>query len=186
MTPEDAAWVAGLFEGEGCVSVHFPNKRKRPYPSVYVGMTDLDVLQKFHKTLGRGNLIGPHTRQGNRKPLYTYQLFGWNNVKWFYSETRAWLCARRSAKFQEILAQEPTHSHGILKRLHGQVADCGRSDPMAPSHQGYERHRKRKEPPCESCRKAYYLRQRAYRLRREQKTKELELLQREALASSCL
>jgi hypothetical protein len=43
-TETEIAWAAGLFEGEGCISVHGRDGR---YVKLTVAITDLDVLERF-------------------------------------------------------------------------------------------------------------------------------------------
>jgi hypothetical protein len=50
----DVAWAAGLFEGEGCISV----KRQggRAYLVIALVTTDLDVMERFHAIVGVGHV----------------------------------------------------------------------------------------------------------------------------------
>jgi len=67
MSDTDAAWLAGLLEGEG----HFTVSGK----SVCIGveMSDKDIIDRVKSTVGAGNLTGPRLRK-NYKPLYTWRL----------------------------------------------------------------------------------------------------------------
>ena len=51
------AWLAGLFEGEGCVNRYLV-KRERPYKSTYLAieMKDKDVLERALAITGRGTI----------------------------------------------------------------------------------------------------------------------------------
>src|SRR3990167_5406713 len=57
--PIEIAWAAGLFEGEGCISVH-RSKGRRPQPKLNIAMTDLEPMERFAKALGVGNVTGPY------------------------------------------------------------------------------------------------------------------------------
>ena len=59
-TPEDIAWAAGLFEGEGCVTISTVDGRKYLLASVSMHPRDRDVLERFHRIVGVGTLCGPH------------------------------------------------------------------------------------------------------------------------------
>src|SRR5271154_5870369 len=47
---EELAWAAGLFEGEGCFT------RSHGVPVANMGMTDLDVIRRFHGIMGFGSM----------------------------------------------------------------------------------------------------------------------------------
>lgn len=62
------AWIAGLIEGEGCISI------TNSYPVLQIQMTDKDVMQKLALFLDV-NLRGPIIRKkGNSKPTYQIAL----------------------------------------------------------------------------------------------------------------
>lgn len=62
-TDTDWAWAAGIFEGEGCTS--FAIENGRCYPRLRVGMTDEDVVRRFHRVVGRGRVYGPYRDDAN-------------------------------------------------------------------------------------------------------------------------
>lgn len=53
-------WAAGLFEGEGCITIGRSGGRKYLSLSVSMHPRDRDVLDRFARTLGVGNVTGPH------------------------------------------------------------------------------------------------------------------------------
>lgn len=75
LDPIAVAWAAGIFEGEGSLSLASTGRplrdgSRRRTPRMQIGMTDLDVLEKFHKAVGlRGTIMGPYDRGAN-KPIY--------------------------------------------------------------------------------------------------------------------
>jgi len=91
MIPEtDRAYIAGLFDGEGCVSYkQYQRKRKhnkKAYPTwqirLEMSMTDKSVLQWVHETLGVGTV--------NVKRYKTPYAVGWKK-QW------RWRCTHREA-----------------------------------------------------------------------------------------
>ena len=66
----DIVWAAGLFEGEGCIST--PARNKSNQRSIYIGMTDKDVMERFVDVVGYGNLNGPKWTKGSTKPLWQW------------------------------------------------------------------------------------------------------------------
>jgi hypothetical protein len=58
MTDYELGWLAGIFEGEGCVSVtntSGPSRKQRQWSAI-VNMTDEDVVRRFHRTVGIGSV----------------------------------------------------------------------------------------------------------------------------------
>ncbi len=79
MTSEEVAWFAGLFEGEGWISVSYrpnhSNTKRKPYYLMIrmsIKMTDLDTLEKVYNMLG-GGLVSTKVIE-NRKPCWTWTL----------------------------------------------------------------------------------------------------------------
>ena len=74
----DAAYIAGLFDGEGCVQVKRYKEKKKKHKgpgyrtancvriSMEIAMTDQDVIQWVHETLGCGTVV-KKPRKGLRK-----------------------------------------------------------------------------------------------------------------------
>lgn len=57
----DVMWAAGLFEGEGCISI---NKRHgRSYPCVHLKSTDRDTVERFYNIVGVGTFRGPYKQR---------------------------------------------------------------------------------------------------------------------------
>jgi len=68
ITEQNWAWIAGLIEGEGCISI------TNSYPVLQIQMTDKDVMEKLASFLDV-NLRGPIVRKkGNSKPTYQIAL----------------------------------------------------------------------------------------------------------------
>tara|TARA_Y100000296_G_C5033572_1_gene186117 strand:- start:23 stop:457 length:435 start_codon:yes stop_codon:yes gene_type:complete len=78
MKISDVAYIAGLFDGEGCVSYKQYNRQrkhnKKPYPTwqirVEIAMTDKAVIEWLHETLGFG---WSAEKKYNTKPKYKRQ-----------------------------------------------------------------------------------------------------------------
>ena len=84
----DTAYMAGLFDGEGSVYVkQITEKRKGKNPCkvwkirMEMSMTDKNVMELFHETLGVGTLK-------ERK---------FNNVPAHYKKQYRWMCSHRQA-----------------------------------------------------------------------------------------
>src|SRR3954453_18258073 len=64
----EVAWVAGLFEGEGCI-VH----RRQAAAELILGTTDEDVAERLHRIMGCGTL-NVEVRQAPHRTLYRWSL----------------------------------------------------------------------------------------------------------------
>lgn len=104
MRPEDYAWAAGLFEGEGSLS--WIRKELAPYPTAKLSMTDEDVVQRFAAIIGVGKVTRPKRIEG-RKQLYSWRAFGAAAMERLNETIGPWLGVRRRAKLNEMLTYEP-------------------------------------------------------------------------------
>jgi hypothetical protein len=66
---DSIAWMAGLFEGEGCISIH----QNKGYCQLQLKSTDEDVLMKFAKLAGTTNKITYYERPGTLKNVWMWQ-----------------------------------------------------------------------------------------------------------------
>ena len=99
----DAAYIAGLFDGEGSISykqyMRQKPHNKKPYPiwqiRMEISMTDKSVLNWLHLTLGAGTL--------NIKKYKSEYTNGWKR-QW------RWRCCSRDAYYVCLLIQPYTHT----------------------------------------------------------------------------
>ena len=102
MRDVDAAYIAGLFDGEGCVSYkQYMRKRshnKKPYPTwqirLEIAMTDRSILVWLNEILGVGTV-------GEKKYKSKYAL-GWKK-QW------RWRCSHRDAFYVACLMWSYAH-----------------------------------------------------------------------------
>jgi hypothetical protein len=78
---KELVYLAGFFDGEGCVSFGYTNGRpgeaKRPWCMASVGNTDLRPLELYKKRFaGSICLTGTHLRRPNNKPLFQWHVSG--------------------------------------------------------------------------------------------------------------
>lgn len=102
----DRAWAAGLFEGEGSLSVNY-NRNQRPHIQLSITSTDHDVIARFVETVGAGRVYGPYRQSRPGKPQYQWRAHGWELLKRLQQEWGPYLGARRSTRFAAVLALEP-------------------------------------------------------------------------------
>lgn len=109
MHREDAAWLAGLLDGEGC----FDNPRGAP--RVRVKMADLDVVLRAADVMGATTYMENDLRPYvERKPLMVAQTTGDNAIA-VMRAVLPWLGSRRSAKVTEIILAHEAKKRGRIR-----------------------------------------------------------------------
>lgn len=118
--PLDVAWAAGLFEGEGSVSV-VPNtaRSRRIYMRLDMHSTDDDVLKRFGAVVGVGRVRGPYLTNGknhkpHHKPYWTWSITGRRALLLAtHAPFADQLGSRRRSRIAEVIAilgKQPPHS----------------------------------------------------------------------------
>lgn len=102
-TPEKIAWAAGLFEGEG--SIMLVHQRGWWVPLLSLGMTDEDVVRRYHSIVGRGAVRGP-VKRANRKPMFNWRANGWYCSDEILTAFLPHLGKRRGSRARYVLARE--------------------------------------------------------------------------------
>lgn len=149
MTPRAlVAYCAGLYDGEGSVSVYKGCVR------LSVGMTDREPLAAMLRAFG-GKIYGP-----DRSRMYSWRLTGWRNVERAYKAMRTWLCPRRRVQFAKAFAQPRAKAREPVQR----PPLCG-FDRNRVSNAGHVAHYKRGEKACLDCYHAAQLYMRARKRR---------------------
>ncbi len=92
---EQLAWAAGIFEGEGSISVSGSNNRN--HIGLQMGSTDYDVVATFYRIVGVGHIYGPYVRGVNRKPLMAWQTGKFEDAQATLAMLWPWLHERRQA-----------------------------------------------------------------------------------------
>lgn len=111
MTPESAAWLAGLIEGEGTFELRrdkrWPNAK--PSVSVRVQMSDEDVVRKAADLMGldQGRVhCKPDGRSGRFSDMFGVAAYSADAVRVMLA-IRPHMGARRGARIDECLAGRP-------------------------------------------------------------------------------
>mgnify|MGYP001565855916 CR=1 FL=1 len=94
----NAAWLAGLLEGEGC----FGLASAGPYPVIQLRMTDRDIVARAVEIVGAGTINVQERSNPRHRAIYY--------VAWTGATARAvmrallpWMGRRRRARIGEIL-----------------------------------------------------------------------------------
>ena len=103
LTEAEVGWLAGLFEGEGCISMDKLGKARAQLCS-----TDRDVIEKFARIV-RVGCIHPQARKESRelpqrRPIWTWGVYEQGAVRYFIELLLPHLGERRSQRAREALA----------------------------------------------------------------------------------
>lgn len=96
-SPEQVAWAAGLFEGEGCITA-----RGKTSGELVIGMTDLDVLERFQAIMGVGGITVEY-RQPPHQDCYRWSVCNAADSTFVLGLLLPWLSSRRRAAAESLL-----------------------------------------------------------------------------------
>lgn len=102
----EIAWAAGLFEGEGSLSV-MAKKGGRPAIQLSITSTDHDVLERFTVVVNAGKVYGPYRAKDKCKPQYQWRAHGWDLLQRLHDDWARFLGKRRRERFKAVLALRP-------------------------------------------------------------------------------
>jgi hypothetical protein len=107
----DASWLAGYFEGEGCVYLSRTRQTSggrillHQYPAVVIVSTDLDVLERVREITQMGTLTVQSNKK-SKKMCYQWRAYGISNTQQFFRWVEPWLGKRRLARFIQVLSSD--------------------------------------------------------------------------------
>lgn len=139
-----AAWVGGLFEGEGTIGPPTPGTTI----SVAVNMTDEDVIRDLHRIVGIGNVYAfKHASNDGitRKPIWQWRSAKRDEVISFLEQILPYLHSRRRQRAIERI--ESVRAHIGSKATH-----CPKGHEFTPENTQYNVRRDgRKSRRCGEC-----------------------------------
>ena len=126
---EEVIWAAGLFEGEGWISV------QKFSPCMGIQMTEKETLERFAKAVGGGPIyyrkpkVYKYEIIHTRKEQWAWRVTGFENVQAVISYLWNWLGPRRRLRAKEVLVfaklgkAKPGMPKGykIREREHGEI-----------------------------------------------------------------
>jgi len=71
----DAAYVAGLIDGEGTVTLTRKHRNENHQLAVSISNTDLSLLHFVHQAVGAGKITTKRTTRAHHTPSYTYAIY---------------------------------------------------------------------------------------------------------------
>jgi hypothetical protein len=101
---ENIAWVAGLFEGEGCISLQ-KSPKGESWCQIVVRLvsTDRDVVEKFHCIVMVGTVRSSKPKIAHHKEQHTWSASG-KEAEQVLSLLGPWLCSRRQERIAEVIS----------------------------------------------------------------------------------
>ncbi len=98
-------WAAGLFEGEGSITINKIKERQNSYrTTVNMSSCDKDVLEKFCCIVERGSVKGPYkSKYPNRKDKYDWAVQNYNDCLFVIGLLYPYLGKRRKEKADEFI-----------------------------------------------------------------------------------
>lgn len=94
---EQDAWIAGILEGEGCFNV-----TKRKQVRITCSMTDLDVIERLHRYIGKGYILTDKQR-GHYKRQYRWWCCNGEDILEILDRVQPYMGQRRLARIQECI-----------------------------------------------------------------------------------
>lgn len=110
------SWFAGLFEGEGCISIHGGGRRGYTLLSAQVTMIDLTLIEAFFERFG-GYRMPVRTRSPRHRQAYVWHVRG-ASATWFLSQIKPFVVSGRVLE-KIALAEEYAQAKESGKRLPG-------------------------------------------------------------------
>lgn len=107
MKPEDRAYCAGLFEGEGSICY---TKGKSRNIQISIHSIDEFTLNLFSELMGVGTVRGPYQRRTfDNQPIYKYDITGYPKVQFAICQMWFWLSPRRKEQITKALRGFQNH-----------------------------------------------------------------------------
>jgi hypothetical protein len=97
MTPNEAAWLAGLFEGEG--HIEFRNQHS---VRLAIGMADHDIVERVRQLVG-GSVLYQKPQRLRQKTIWKWRLYKGHEIMAVLVSITPYLGERRAARALEAM-----------------------------------------------------------------------------------
>jgi hypothetical protein len=98
-TEREVAWAAGLFEGEGTMTLNGVSRS----PRVKLSMVDRDIVQRFHRIVGVGQTC--EWNDGKNQPQLCWYSGAKNSVRIVIEMFLPYFGVRRKQRAAQVLAR---------------------------------------------------------------------------------
>jgi hypothetical protein len=103
MTSEETAWLAGIMDGEGCISWSDYKKRGKTTAHITIAMSDRDIIYRIQKIVPEGRIHRVSKKTAGGKTMYHWRLNKREAVVDLLKKTLPWLSRRRTIKAKEVI-----------------------------------------------------------------------------------
>lgn len=117
MTDMELGWLAGVFEGEGCVTASWPHGHLQYQAKVE--MSDEDIVRRFHQVIGVGTVRAKRSypyeisKDGRPwKPMWTWVIGTQEGLLNFCALLQPMMGTRRAAKMAACISDLTGEQHG--------------------------------------------------------------------------
>lgn len=156
-TDTDYAWAAGFWDGEGNVSLTYRGAHNIPRIVVQIAQVHREVLDKFQRVVGYGNVLGPYNPRGaNSQPYYVWRVEGVNHLHTIKTVLEPYLGSEKLNQMN--LALE-------ARRVWEETATCSKGHRLSQSSKGHWR--------CLPCQTEQGKKNAAMRWRGEEQTRKI-------------
>jgi hypothetical protein len=132
MDVRELAWAAGLFEGEGCISLTSLSGTQLRYPALTLAMTDRDSVERFRAAVGVGTVyMRPVNRSAtfaHKLPLYVWKANSFEGNQAVIALLWYGLNERRRARAREVLLESKASQSLRTNRRRGEECDAEECD----------------------------------------------------------
>lgn len=137
----DLAWLAGLFEGEGCIGLCHQGR-----PTLQIGMTDQDVVRRAHTVAGVGKVREKALLHRSGKRFWVWSVGRCDEAASLLELLLPMLGQRRSKRAREVL--ESYRNAPPPKRLR---THCIHGHPFSDKNTRWDRSRGFNARVCRVC-----------------------------------
>jgi hypothetical protein len=108
MTKEQAAWLAGYIDGDGCICLTYGGKKGSRYRTarIVIDSCDPELLDHVAEITGMGNLITKKKTIDHHRQARSWRLSGMSNVLSILEEIHPYMrCAVKKARATMLLSE---------------------------------------------------------------------------------
>ena len=97
------AWIAGVVEGEGTLTVERYRKDGTPVPKLAVAMVDADTIERLYHYSNMGTLASHTPANEEHQHVYTWRVRRLDDVHLAVRRMWPYLGSRRRARCQDLM-----------------------------------------------------------------------------------
>ena len=115
LTPLDLAYMAGFFDGEGCIGLYKKSNGSGFSPMVTLAQREPDILLAFHNTFGGTlRLISRDDRETSNRPYYELKYERYGHCAFFLKKLMPYLRGKKAQAeiFLTFIPRNEDRQHG--------------------------------------------------------------------------